>query len=131
MIIGLLEIGSLAYFSCCNFVSFLPLFLIDMNKPSSVMECIVQSIVQLKHKFFLGIESLRSNMLPNFIFEGKATNCYSSVYAYVTWKKQNKTTKTNKQKISYGTRNLVHIYGEYSLIDESENGMFKLFKYSS
>ncbi|XP_006735126.1 ATP synthase F(0) complex subunit B1, mitochondrial-like [Leptonychotes weddellii] len=56
----------------------------DMNKLYSIMECILQSIVQLKHKFFLDIETLQSNMLPNFIFECKATKCYSSVYAYAT-----------------------------------------------
>lgn len=65
------------------------------------MECILQSTVQLKLNFSLDIEALQSNMLPNFIFKGKATKCYSSVYAYASWK-QHKTKQqrqTNKKPL--------------------------------
>lgn len=116
-IIGLLEIGSLAHSASCNFVSWLSGFHTAMINTRSVMECILQSIVQIKCKFFLDIETLQSKMLPISIFNVKTTQNYSPLYVYATLKTKQKIKVINKKikKLLYW--NLVHIYSEYSLIN--------------
>ena len=68
-----------------------------MNNLYSITEGILQSVVQIKCKFFLDIEALQSKMLQVSIFRIKATTSCSSVYAYATLKNKTKQQKQNTE----------------------------------